>query len=321
MAFQAFVMMVSVRHIKFRTQPKQAYPPSSTVTSPNLFWKDFPTRSAKSKWSAGCGYYIGNNWEQKTMKMLNVHRSSSNNLEPTIPIIQLISASLIGPSLPEKHQHLANFTFTDWNVGFPLEMWRLEIVLMTSSVLFLSLYFIELLQRHRELHTGVNWSCDHVNNLCIFWYMTFIKSSVAVLIFLDNLLNHWSVARHAKTEAELFFPRFDFTLSTQCVAVPATIIASMSLSCGAGHAVNARERWRVKVLDENSKTPLGGVIYWLWRAHSLSWEARTLMTQLRRVDLSVCALWVRLSFAHSVLFPQQSCQTSLRLEPQPPTGN
>ncbi len=59
----------------------------------------------------------------------------------------------------------------------------------------------------------------------------------------------------------------DFTLY---VPVPAAIIASMSLSCGAGHADDVSERWRGEVLDEDSRDQLGGVIYWLWRAHSLS---------------------------------------------------
>lgn len=61
--------------------------------------------------------------------------------------------------------------------------------------------------------------------------------------------------------------RFDFT---QYVPVTAAIIASMSLSCGAGHVDDVSERWREEILDENSRDQLGGVIYWLWRAHSLS---------------------------------------------------
>lgn len=64
--------------------------------------------------------------------------------------------------------------------------------------------------------------------------------------------------------------RFAFTLPIMYVPVPAAIIASMSLSCGAGHADDVSERWRGEVLDEDSRAQLGGVIYWLWRAHSLS---------------------------------------------------
>lgn len=71
--------------------------------------------------------------------------------------------------------------------------------------------------------------------------------------------------------ALIFLLRFDFTLPSLCVPVPAAIIASMSLSCGAGHADDVSERWRGRRFsDEDSRDQLGGVIYWLWRALSLS---------------------------------------------------
>lgn len=47
--------------------------------------------------------------------------------------------------------------------------------------------------------------------------------------------------------------------------MPAAIIASMSLSCGAGHADDVSKRWGDEILDEDSRDRLGGVIYWLCR--------------------------------------------------------
>ena len=80
------------------------------------------------------------------------------------------------------------------------------------------------------------------------------------------LMNKWP------SEALISLCRSDLT-PPRHVPVPAAVIASMSLSCGAGHPDDVSERWRGEVLLEDHGAQLGGVIYWLCSAHSLSWES------------------------------------------------
>lgn len=124
----------------------------------------------------------------------------------------------------------------------------------------------------------------HVGISTHFWNKTSIKSFHFPYTTPDSFMNQWSVCLQAKTEPVLVLGSSDWTLPCLYnMFLCSLLIASMSLSCGAGHVDDVSMRCRGEFLDKDNRDQLGGVIYWLWGAHSLSWVACSLMTRLLRL--------------------------------------
>lgn len=146
------------------------------------------------------------------------------------------------------------------NSGFPLKTSRfpaqVEITLMTSSQLFLIRLYKPPSRSSEDFirqSSTVRWAELSSTGACL----AHICSNP---LFLDGLLIRWSSTAQVQTEPGLWFfvgfaqiwlhPSFPLLY----VPVPAAIIASMSLSCGAGHADDVSKRWK------GEEEQLGGVI-------------------------------------------------------------